>query len=202
MPDPTPETTRAFKTPAELREWLRENHAEAKELWVKVYKTHTQKPSVTWGEIVLETLCWGWIDGIKKSIDDETYVQRISPRKPRSAWSKRNREHVERLLEEGRMQEPGLAQVRAAKQDGRWKNAYAPASEMKVPQDFIEAVNKDQDIRSFYESLNKSARYAIAYGLTTAKKAETRQRRFGKLMDMLRRGEEPGFGFKKKSKKK
>ena len=101
----------------------------------------TGKSSVSWTEIVVETLCWGWIDGVKKSIDGEAYLQRITPRKPRSSWSKRNREHAERLIGEGRMQEPGLVQVRAAKADGRWKNAYAPASEMKVPADFWQRSN-------------------------------------------------------------
>ena len=198
MPVPDPNKTRAFKTPEKLHAWLEKNHANETELWVKVFKTHTKKPSVTWGEIVVETLCWGWIDGVRKSIDDDAYVQRISPRRPRSGWSKRNREHAERLIKQGRMREPGLAQVEAAKKDGRWKRAYAPASEMKVPEDFMDAVNKRAKARAFYEGLNKSARYAIAYGLATAKKPETRERRFKKFMDMLMRGEQPGFGFKKK----
>ena len=201
MPEPDPKKTKAFKTPEKLYAWLEKNHATETELWVKVHKAHTKRPSVTWGEIVVETLCWGWIDSVKKSIDDDVYVQRITPRKPRSGWSKRNREHAERLIKEGRMREPGLAQVKAAKKDGRWKKAYAPASEMKVPKDFIDAVNKKPTTKGFYESLSRSARYAIAYSLTTAKKPETRARRFDKLMDMMKRGEEPGFGFKKKPRK-
>ena len=128
---------------------------------------------------------------IKKSIDGEAYLQRIMPRKPRSSWSKRNREHAERLIAEGRMQEPGLVQVRAAKADGRWKNAYA-ASEMKVPADFLAAVERKPKTKQCFETLNRTNRYAIAYGLTTAKRPKTRQRRFDKFLDMLiRASDEP-----------
>ena len=197
MPEPNPREFRSFKTPEDLCSWLAKHHASKEELWIKVFKKHTKKPSVTWNEIVLETLCWGWIDGIKKSIDSDSYVQRISPRKPRSAWSKRNTEHVERLISEGRIQEPGLVHVRAAKADGRWENAYKPPSETEVPEDFVAALNKKPKAKKFYATLNKSSRYAITHGLTTAKKPETRARRFNKFMDMLARGEEPGFGFKK-----
>ena len=199
MPKPDPKKIAAFATPKELRKWLRANHARENELWVKVFKKKTGKPSVTWNEIVIETLCWGWIDGVKKSLGEEAYLQRITPRKPRSSWSKRNREHAERLIEEGRMRKPGMVQVDAAKEDGRWKNAYAPASEMKVPKDFVAAVNRKPKAKKCYETLNKTNRYAIAYGLTTAKRPETRQRRFEKFLEMLVRGEKPDFGFKKKA---
>ena len=198
MPTPDPKKTRAFKTPDELHAWLESNHAKHDELWVKIFKKGSGVKSVTWGEVVIETLCWGWIDGVKKSLDDQAYLQRITPRKPRSAWSRKNTEHVDKLIKEGRMQEPGLVHVRAAKADGRWENAYAPASEMEVPADFLAAVESRVRIKKFYDTLNKTNRYAIAYGLTTAKRPETRQRRFDKFLDMLRRKEAPDFGFKKK----
>ena len=199
----TPESarSRAFKSPGELGAWLRKNHARETELWIKIFKKGSGVASVTWADVVIETLCWGWIDGVKKSLGEEAYLQRITPRKPRSSWSRKNTEHVERLISEGRMQEPGLVHVNAAKADGRWENAYAPASEMEVPEDFLTAVRKEVKIRRFYETLNKTNRYAIAYGLTTAKKPETRQRRFDKFMGMLMREEAPDFGFKKKPKK-
>lgn len=197
MPEPNPKEFRSFKTPKELCLWLAKHHGSKDELWIKIFKKGTEKPSVTWNEIVLETLCWGWIDGVKKSIDSDSYVQRISPRKSRSAWSKRNTEHVERLISEGKMQEPGLVHVRAAKADGRWENAYKPPSETEVPDDFVVALEKQPNAKKFYATLNKSSRYAITHGLSTAKKPETRERRFNKFMDMLARGEEPGFGFKK-----
>lgn len=198
MPEPDPTKIMPFASPKELRRWLKANHATESELWVKVFKTKTGLPSVTWNEIVIETLCWGWIDGIKKSIDAEAYLQRITPRKPRSNWSKRNREHAERLMGEGRMEKPGLVHVHAAQADGRWENAYLPSSEMTVPEDFVLALESTPKAKQFYETLNKSSRYAIAYGLTSAKRPETRQRRFDKFMDMLIREEKPGFGFKKR----
>ena len=188
----------AFESEQELNRWLRANHDSESELWVKIFKKGSGVTSVTWNEVVIETLCWGWIDGVKKSLNDEAYLQRITPRKSRSDWSKRNTEHVERLITEGRMEEPGMVHVHAAKTDGRWKKAYAPASEMKVPTDFLEALEKKPKAKEFYQTLTKSNRYAIAYGLETAKKPETRHRRFEKFMDMLIREEKPDFGFKKK----
>jgi uncharacterized protein YdeI (YjbR/CyaY-like superfamily) len=197
MPKPDPANTMTFASPQDLSQWLKANHATESELWVKIFKQGAGVPSVSWNEIVIETLCWGWIDGVKKSLDDRAYLQRITPRTARSNWSKRNTEHVERLILEGRMEEPGLVHVRAAKADGRWENAYASASEMKVPADFLAALESRPEAKQFFETLNKSNRYAIAYGLTTAKKPETRQRRFEKFMDMLVRQEKPDFGFTK-----
>lgn len=200
MLKPDPEKIITFSTPQDLSQWLEANHSTESELWIKIFKKGTGVASVTWQDVVIETLCWGWIDGVKKSIDNEAYLQRITPRKARSSWSKKNTEHVERLIKEGRMQEPGLVQVRAAKADGRWEKAYAPASEMTVPEDFLAALEKKPKAKMFFETLNKSSRYAIAYGLSTAKRAETRQRRFEKFMDMLLHQEKPGFGFKKDKK--
>ena len=145
---------------------------------------------MTWDDIVLESLCWGWIDGIKKSIDEQTYLQRITPRKARSNWSKRNREHVERLINEGRMMRPGFDQVQAAKADGRWQNAYT-ASEMKIPADFLSALERNPKAQEFFETLTKSSHYIIAHGLISAKKAETRQKRFIKFLDSLIHKEKP-----------
>ena len=174
----------AFASSKDLSQWLEANHTAESELWVKIFKKHTSIPSVTWDDVVIESLCWGWIDGIKKSIDEQAYLQRITPRKARSNWSKRNREHVERLINEDRMTESGLVHVRAAKADGRWENAYR-VSEMNVPVDFITALESNPNAKQFYETLTKSSRFVIAYGLTSAKKPETRQRRFEKYMDML-----------------
>ncbi len=190
MPQPTSSNTLTFEAREALAQWLKANHATETELWVKIFKKQSGIPSVTWDDVVVESLCWGWIDGVKKSIDEQAYVQRITPRKPRSGWSKRNRAHVERLISEGRMMEPGLVQVRAAQADGRWENAYT-ASEMEVPADFLEALESQPEVKAFYGTLTKSSRYVIAYGLTSAKKADTRQRRFTKFMEALGRGEKP-----------
>ena len=139
MPEPDPTKTKPFKTPKALSRWLKSNHAKERELWIKMFKKDSGIPSVTWNEVVIETLCWGWIDGIKKSLGDEAYLQRITPRKPRSNWSKRNTEHVERLINEGRMKASGLKHVNAAKADGRWEKAYAANRDMAVPADFLAA---------------------------------------------------------------
>ncbi len=199
MPKPDAPKTMTFKSPKELSKWLQANHATESELLIKMFKKGSGIPSVNWNEVVIESLCWGWIDGVKKSLDDQAYFQRITPRKTRSNWSKRNTEHIERLIIEGRMEEPGLVHVRAAKADGRWENAYS-ASEMKVPADFLAALNNRPKAKQFYGTLTKSNRYAIAYGLESAKKTETRQRRFKKFMDMLIREEKPDLGFKKDNK--
>ncbi|NRB39756.1 MAG: YdeI/OmpD-associated family protein [Pseudomonadales bacterium] len=190
MPEPDPEKIMSFASPKDLGRWLEVNHASETELWVKIFKKKTGIASVTWDDVVVEALCWGWIDGIKKSIDEQAYLQRITPRSTRSNWSKRNVAHVQRLINEGRMTEPGLVHVRAAKADGRWENAYV-VSEMKVPADFLAALESQPAAKHFFERLTKSSRYVIAHGLTSAKKTETRERRFTKFMDMLGREEKP-----------
>ena len=190
MPEPDPLRIMSFATPKDLGEWLKVNHATESELWVKIFKKNTGIQSVTWNDLVIEILCLGWIDGVKKSIDDQAYLQRITPRTARSNWSKRNTEHVERLIKEDRMKESGLVHVRAAKADGRWANAYV-VSEIEVPADFIAALENQPMVKQFFETLNKSSRYVIALGLTSAKKTETRQRRFTKYMTMLVHEEKP-----------
>jgi uncharacterized protein YdeI (YjbR/CyaY-like superfamily) len=190
MPEANPARIMTFVSPKDLSQWLKVNHASESELWVKIYKKNTRIQSVTWDELVIEVLCWGWIDGIKKSIDDQAYLQRITPRKTRSNWSKRNTEHAESLINESRMMESGLVHIRAAKEDGRWENAYV-VSEMEVPADFLAALESKPNVKAFFDTLNKSSRYAIAYGLKSAKKPETRLRRFTKFMNMLVHEEKP-----------
>ncbi|WP_038250627.1 YdeI/OmpD-associated family protein [Ghiorsea bivora] len=190
MPKPDTTKTRTFKSVNELSKWLESNHDTENELWIKIFKKGSGIVSVNWNEVVVECLCWGWIDGIKKSLDDQAYLQRITPRKARSNWSKRNTKHVERLIIEGRMKEQGLVHVRTAKEDGRWESAY-DVSAMKVPADFLAALENEPSAKQFYETLTKSNRYTIAYGLESAKKPETRQRRFNNFMDKLSCNEKP-----------
>jgi len=189
---PIPDTTKilAFPSAQDLHNWLRANHSSESELWVKIYKKGSGIPSVTWNDVVLEALCWGWIDGIKKSLDELSYLQRITPRQSRSIWSRINTEHIERLITEGRMEEPGLVHVRGAKEDGRWDKAYS-VSDMEVPADFLAALEHRPKARVFFDTLTKSNRYTIAWGLESAKRPETRQRRFIKFLDMLDREEKP-----------
>lgn len=190
MPEPDQLSVMTFKTSKDLGQWLKSNHASESKLWIKIYKKNTGIQSVTWDDVVIEALCWGWIDGVKKSIDEQAYLQRITPRKTRSNWSKRNTKHAERLISENRMMESGLVHIRADKSDGRWENAYV-VSEMEVPTDFLTALESKPSAKEFYETLNKSSRYAIAYGLISAKKPETRLKRFAKFMNMLVNGEKP-----------
>lgn len=190
MPEPDPLKIITFETPKDLGQWLKVNHASESELWVKIYKKNTKIQSVSWNDVVIEALCWGWIDGIKKSIDDQAYLQRITPRQPRSNWSKRNTKHAERLISEGRMMESGLVHINAAKEDGRWESAYV-VSEMEVPLDFLAALESKPNVKEFFATLNKSSRYIIAYGLISAKKPETRLKRFTKFMSMLANEEKP-----------
>ena len=190
MPEPDLTKIQAFSSAQDLGLWLEEHQATENELWVKIYKKSSGVVSVTWDDVVIESLCWGWIDGIKKSLNAEAYLQRITPRKARSSWSKRNTEHVERLLSEGRMQPSGLIQVDAAKSDGRWESAYI-VSEMEVPADFLNTLEAHPEAKRFYETLTKSSRYVIAHGLMSAKKTETRKRRFDKYVAMLTCGDKP-----------
>lgn len=182
--------TISFTSSKELDIWLNRHSASKSELWIKVYKKGSGIASVSWDDIVIECLCWGWIDGIKKSLDDDAYLQRITPRKPKSIWSKRNTEHVERLIAEGRMQKPGLVHVRAAKADGRWQNAYK-VSNVTVPDDFLQALESVPSAKAFYAKLPKSSRAIIAHGLNSAKKTETRQKRFKKFIDLMLKEEKP-----------
>lgn len=190
MPEPDLLKIKTFSTPKDLGGWFKVNHASERELWIKIFKKSSGVQSVTWNDVVIESLCWGWIDGVKNSIDDQAYLQRITPRTKRSNWSKRNTEHVERLINAGRMKEFGLVHVRAAKADGRWEKAYV-ASEIEVPVDFLAALENQPRVKQFFETLNKASRYIIAYGLISAKKTETRQRRFSKYMTMLIQEEKP-----------
>lgn len=173
-----------------MSQWLKLNHATESELWVKIFKKKTGIQSVAWEDVVIEVLCWGWIDGLKKPLDDQAYLQRISPRKARSKWSKRNRALAERLIAQGRVTEFGLVHIEAAKADGRWEDAYT-ASELTVPADFLAALENEPEAKAFFSTLNKSNRHAIAYQLSSAKRPETREKRFTKYLDMLVRGEKP-----------
>lgn len=189
MPEPDPNRTQTFETPAEFGSWLAANHASEPEVWLKMYKKSSGQPSINWQEAVIEALCWGWIDGIRKSLDERAFLQRFTPRRKGSNWSKVNREHVERLVAESRMQEAGLVHVRAAQADGRWEAAYAPPSEMTMPEDFLAALAEHPKAKAYFETLNRQNLYAIGYRLQTAKKPETRQRRMEKILEMLEGGQ-------------
>lgn len=178
-----------FQTATDLDAWLKENHAQPKGFWLKIAKKNKGVTSVTYAEAVQLALCYGWIDGQANIFDDQFYLVKYTPRRARSIWSKRNVDFVAKLIKEGKMQPSGLAQVEAAKADGRWTQAYDSPKDMTVPEDFLLELKKDPQALAFFETLNKSNTYAIAFRLRTAKKPETRERRKQKLLEMLKKGE-------------
>ena len=191
MPQPDPNKLLAFETPEAFGKWLEKNHASETELWVNFYKKASGKKTITWEQSVVEALIWGWIDSIRKSWDEESYIHRFTPRRKKSNWSKINRQHIERLLKEGRMQEPGMVHVRAAQEDGRWEAAYAPQSEMEVSDDFLAAVAANPNAQETFDSLNKQYRFGIAYQLQSAKRPQTRENRFERYLSQLSGGKKP-----------
>lgn len=185
MPIVDEKLIKPFETSEDFYEWLRFNHKTETELWLKIYKKSSGIESIDWNEAVKAALCWGWIDGIKKSADSECYIQRVTPRRPKSIWSKRNTEHVAALIEQGLMQPAGLLHVEAAKADGRWQAAYSTSDGLVMPEDFLAAVESNPITKEFFATLSKSSRNIIVHGLQSAKKEETRKKRFDKFLAML-----------------
>ena len=172
------------------REWLDENHGDPAGVWLVLAKKGTENPtSLTYDQALEEALCHGWIDGQTRRRDDATYRQRFTPRRKRSAWSRRNTGIAERLRAEGRMHPAGQAEVERAKADGRWEAAYAGPATMEVPPDLIEALAAEPKAQTMFETLNSQNRYAILYRIGTAKRADTRARRIREFVAMLARGE-------------
>lgn len=180
----------AFRSGKEWRNWLAAHHAKTDEgVWLRIFKKGAGRASATYDEALVEALCFGWIDGQKRAHDAESWIQRFTPRRKRSLWSKRNIDHVARLIKERRMTRPGLQEVEAAKADGRWARAYDSAKGMRVPADFLRALAKDKRAARFFKTLDRANVYAIAWRLQTAKKPETRERRMRALLAMLSREE-------------
>lgn len=177
-----------FPDSAALRDWLARNGATATELWVRLHKVSTGLPSVTWEDCVLAALAHGWIDGVKRSAGPDAWLQRLTPRKPRSPWSQRNRAHAERLIAAGQMTAAGLAQVDSARADGRWDAAYAGPAKMEIPPDFLAALDDYPAARATFATLNRQNLYAISYRLATARTPETRARRMASLIATLDAG--------------
>jgi uncharacterized protein YdeI (YjbR/CyaY-like superfamily) len=181
-----------FNNPKELHKWLAKHHQQTSGIWLRIYKKASGKSTVTYQEAVDEALCYGWIDGQKRSYDTESYIQKFTPRRPKSPWSKINTGKVERLIKAGRMKPAGLKQIEGAKADGRWAKAYDSSSTAKMPQDFMRAVSKNKKAKAFFATLTKANTYAIFYRLQSAKKPETRERRMKQILEMLAQGRKPG----------
>ncbi len=179
----------AFETKREWETWLRRNHEKTSGVWVKYAKKKSGIPTVTHDEALEVALCYGWIDGQAKGLDETHHLQRWTPRRAKSVWSKINRENALRLIAEGKMKPAGLREVERAKADGRWDAAYDSPRNATMPDDFAEALKRNARSRKFFETLSGSKRYAILHQIQTAKKPETRARRIEKIVGMLERGE-------------
>ena len=181
-----------FKDQATFASWLAKEHARSDGIWLKIAKKGSGISTVSYAEAVEAALCYGWIDGQMKALDQAYYVQRFTPRRAHSKWSKINVGKAEELIAKGKMKPSGLAEVERAKADGRWAAAYESPSTAKVPADLARALKATPQAKSMFDKLTSSQRYTILYQVQDAKRPETRNRRIEKYVEMLERGERPG----------
>jgi len=189
---PKPNTIKTFRTAAAFERWLSANHAKQTEVWVRMYKKHTGKPSVTPAQALDVALCWGWIDAIRKGLDDASFLQRYTPRTRRSSWSQINRDHVARLIAAGRMTAQGQREVDAAKADGRWDAAYAPmrsATPETIPEDLIAAITANPRAAKTFHTLNRANLFSLAFRTSRMRTPAGRAKKIAELVAMLARGE-------------
>jgi uncharacterized protein YdeI (YjbR/CyaY-like superfamily) len=190
IPDPT--RIKSFRDEAAFERWLSTHHDREPELWLKVFKKDSGVPTVTCAQALDVALCWGWIDGLRKPLDDQAFLQRYTPRRPKSVWSQINRGHIARLTKAGRMTEHGQRQVDAAKADGRWQAAYAPirtTTEAGVPADLRAAIALNPRARRTFRALNRMNLFSLVYRTNAMKTPAGRAKKIAALVDMLARGE-------------
>ena len=168
---------------------MAKEHARAPGLLLRIYKKDSGVSSVTYAEALEQALCFGWIDGQKLPFDENSWVQKFTPRRVKSGWSKKNVAHVDRLGQEGQMMPAGLKEVEAAKADGRWATAYDSPANATMPPEFVKELARNTKAKQFYATLNKANLYSIAYRLQTAKRSETKIKRIKLIIEMLARGE-------------
>jgi len=178
-----------FASQKKWTDWLAKQHGKSAGVWLKLAKKDSGILSVTYDEALDVALCYGWIDGQKKGFDDKYWLQKFTPRGPKSIWSKINTEKAERLIASGEMKPAGLNAIELAKQDGRWDAAYSSQKNISVPDDFLAALDRNKKAKAFFATLNKVNRYAILFRIETAKKAETRVRRIQQFVEMLEKNE-------------
>jgi len=183
------DAVREFKDQAALEAWFTRHHARAPELWLKLHKKGSGLPSVTYAEALDVALCWGWIDAIKKSFDDRSFLQRFTPRGAKSIWSTRNQEHVARLIEAGRMRPAGQAEIDRAKADGRWDRAYAGSKTMEFPSDLLAAIEAEPKAFELFQRLNAQNRFSLAFRTQNMKTPAGRAKKIAGFVEMLKRGE-------------
>jgi len=196
---PNPEKIKSFRTKEAFEAWLGRNHARETELWLKIHKNDAGVPTVTYAEALDAALCWGWIDGIRKAFDERSFLQRFTPRRPKSIWSQVNRDHVARLTAAGRMTPHGQKHIDAAIADGRWAAAYAPirsATAAGIPADLRAAIAANPRASKTFQTLGRMNLFALAFRVNNMKTAAGRARKIATLVAMLERGEtivpEPG----------
>ena len=180
---------RSFRSSQELRAWLAKEHARATNLLLRIYKKDSGVVLGTYAEALDQALCFGWIDGQKLPLDGISWVQKFTPRRSKSGWSKRNITHVNRLIQADQMTPAGLKQVEAVKVDGRWAAVYDSPANATVPPEFMKEVARNTKAKQFFSTLNRANLYAIAYRLQTAKRSETKSKRMKLIIEMLARGE-------------
>jgi uncharacterized protein YdeI (YjbR/CyaY-like superfamily) len=181
--------TMSFASSRDFRAWLSKNHRQSDGILLRIYKKDAALRTVTYSEALDQALCFGWIDGQKRPFDKQSWLQQFTPRRRNSGWSKANTQHAERLITTGEMTPAGLREVTAAKADGRWDAAYDSFSNAAVPDDFLKELARNKKAKAFFQTLNKTNLYSIAYRLQTAKKPETRESRMRGIIDKLARGE-------------
>jgi uncharacterized protein YdeI (YjbR/CyaY-like superfamily) len=178
-----------FESASDWEAWLKENHENSAGVRLQIAKKGSGHTSVSYAEALDVALCYGWIDGQKLPMDDRFFIQKFTPRRAKSIWSKVNTEKVEQLIKQGRMQPAGIKQIEAAKADGRWDAAYASQKNMEMPEDFQAELNNNPEAKAFFDTLNKTNRFAMYFRITTAKKPETRRARIEKFIEMLTKQE-------------
>lgn len=178
-----------FETQQQWEKWLDKHHTQEDGVWLRMYKKDSKIPSINYAQALEEALCYGWIDGMSKSVDATSFIQKFTPRRSKSIWSERNTKHIARLTAEGKMKPAGILQVELAKADGRWEKAYATQSEATIPDDFMAALKKNKKATAFFETLNKQNKFAIYFRLQNAKKPETRAKRIVDFVAKLERHE-------------
>ena len=189
---PDPKRIKSFRTAPAFAAWMSSNHDKQPELWLKIHKKDSGVPTVTPAEALDVALCWGWIDSTRKSFDEQSFLQRYSPRGARSVWSQINRDYVGRLTAEGRMTPHGQRHVDAAKADGRWDAAYAPirsATEATVPADLRLAIDANRRARKTFRTLGRQNLFALAFRTNKMKTPAGRAKKIAALVEMLARGE-------------
>lgn len=183
-----PAKVKTFESTAAFEKWLRAHHNKENEVWIRIFKVGSGVTSITPKEAIDVCLCWGWIDAVRKSLDDKSYLQRYTPRGKRSIWSQINVDNVSRLIAEGRMTEQGLKEVEAAKADGRWARAYGGSKTMAIPDDLQAAIEAEPKAKKMLTTLSAQNRFALAFRVHHMKTVEGRKKKIADFVDMLKRG--------------